>query len=63
MVDENTCPVTPIIPAVASLVAVSTRAHTFLADITQAKIDFATSMVLGERLEQIPGRFSPLEAT
>ena len=62
MASENTDPVTSVIPAVALLLAVSTRAHGFLEDISRAVIDFATATVLGERLVEIPGRFAPLEA-
>jgi hypothetical protein len=51
----------PIIPAVASLMEVSTRAHTFLADITQSEIDFVTYVTLGYILVEVPGRYSPLE--
>ena len=51
----------PVIPLVASLMAVSARAHTFMADITQSEMDFATSLTLGERLVEVPGRFSVLE--
>jgi hypothetical protein len=58
---DSTATVT--IPAVASLLTVSTRAHAFLADITQAEMDFATATVLGERRVEIPGRFTPLEAS
>ena len=63
MVDENTDPATPIIPAVASLLAVKTRARGFLEDISRAEMNFATATAMGERLVEIPGRFTPLEAT
>jgi hypothetical protein len=36
-----------VITTIASLMAVSARAHTFLADITQGEMDFATSLTLG----------------
>ena len=52
----------PVIPAIASLMAVSARAHTFLADITQREMDFATSLTLGKRLVEVLGSYSPLEA-
>jgi hypothetical protein len=51
----------PAISSVASLMALSARAHIFLANITQSEIDFATSLTLGERLVEVPGRYSPLE--
>jgi hypothetical protein len=51
----------PVIPTIASIMAVSARAHTFLADITQSEMDFATSLTLGERLVEVPGRFVNLE--
>jgi hypothetical protein len=51
----------PVIPAVASIMAVRARAHTFLADITQSEMDFATALTLGGRLVEVPGRFDNLE--
>jgi len=51
----------PVIPSVASLFAVSARAHTFVANITQSEMNFATSLTLGERLVEFPGRFAILE--
>ena len=57
MADEDGDQTAPIIPAVASLPAASTRAHIFLLDITQAEMDFATATVMGERIVEIPGRF------
>jgi len=63
MAEENTDSTsTTTIPAVAALLTVSTRAHAFLADISQAEMDFATTTVLGERRVEIPGRSTPLEA-
>ncbi len=62
MADENPDPATHVIPAVESLLAVNTRAHGFLEDISRAEMDFATATMLGERLVKIPGRFAPLEA-
>jgi hypothetical protein len=59
MADEDGNTSTPIIPAVASLLTVTTRAQVFLSDITHAEMDFATSTGLGKKLiETIPGRFS-----
>ncbi len=52
----------PAIPVIESLLAISTRAHAFLDIIPQAEIDFTTSLVMGERTVEIPGRYSPLEA-
>ena len=51
----------PVIPTSASLMAVSARAHTFLTDIAQSEMDFATNLTLSERLVEVPGRFSALE--
>jgi hypothetical protein len=51
----------PVIRAVASIMAVSARAHTFLADITQNEMDFTTFVTLGERLVEVPGRFVNLD--
>jgi hypothetical protein len=42
--------------------AVSTRAHAFLFEIPQAELEFATSIVIGEKLVEIPDRYSPLDA-
>ena len=62
MVDDDTDDTdSPVIPAIASIMAVSARAHTFLADITKSEMDFATSLTLGERLVEVPGRFVNLE--
>jgi hypothetical protein len=62
MVDNEEDAMVPIIQAVTSLVVASARAHTFLFNMTQIEIDFATSLTLGERLVEIPGRYSPLVA-
>jgi hypothetical protein len=62
MATEDRDPTTPVILTVASLLALNTIAQVFHANITQIEMDFATSMVLSERLVEIPGRFSPLEA-
>jgi hypothetical protein len=61
MANENVDLATPIILAVALLLTVSTRAHAYLKDITQAEMDFATATVLGERRVEILCRFTPLE--
>ena len=63
MVDEESHPETPVIPAVASLLVVNTRAHIFLANISTTKMEFSTSTVMGERLVEIPGRYAPRAAT
>ena len=63
MANEDGDHTSPVIPAVASLLAVSTRSRVYLADITQIEIDFATSTVLGERLVKIPGRYAITEDT
>ena len=47
----------PIISAVGSVMVINARAHTFLADITQSEMDFATSLTLGERIVEVLGRF------
>jgi hypothetical protein len=61
--DEPSDPtIAPPILAVATVMRVSTRAHTFLPDIPKKKIEFATSLVMGERTVEIPGRCIPLEA-
>jgi hypothetical protein len=54
MANEDINVATPIIPAVASLLAYDTRAQVFFVDITHAKMDFATSAVLGESFVEIP---------
>jgi hypothetical protein len=51
----------PVIPAVASIMVLVARAHTFLADITHSEMGFATALTLGERIVEIPGRFVNLE--
>jgi hypothetical protein len=63
MADEDTDPTTHVIPAVTSLLVVSTRSHGFLEDITRAEMAFATATLLGKRLIEIPGRFAPMEAS
>jgi hypothetical protein len=52
----------PVIPAIESMLAIIAKAHTFLETIPQIETDFATSLVMGERTVDIPGRYSPLEA-
>ena len=54
--------IAPSIPAFAALVTVSTRAHAFLSEIPKEEIEFATSLFMGERNVEIPGRYNPLEA-
>ena len=54
--------IAPPIPAVAALITVSTRAHAFLTEIPKVEMEFATSLVMGERTVEIPGRYNPLEA-
>jgi hypothetical protein len=62
MADDDTDDiVSPVIPTVASIMADNARAHTFPADITQSEMDFATALTLGERLDEVPGRFVNLE--
>jgi len=63
MANENDDQTSPVIPTMASLLAVSTRAHVYLANITETEMDFVTSTLLGERLVEIPGRFAIIEAT
>ncbi len=48
----------PVIPTVGSFMAISVRAHTFLADIAQSEIDFATSLTLCERIVEVPRNFN-----
>ena len=51
----------PLHPAIEAMMTVSTRAHAFLETIPKEEVDFATSLTMGERTEEVPGRFSPLE--
>jgi hypothetical protein len=51
----------PVIPTTGSVMAIIVRAHTFLADITQSEMDFATSLTQGERIVEVPERFNNLE--
>jgi hypothetical protein len=51
----------PVIHVVGLVMSISVRAHTFLADITQSEMDFATSLTLGERIVEVPGRFNNQE--
>ncbi len=44
---------TPVIPTVTALLKVSSRAQHILADISNAEMDFATSIFMGERLIEI----------
>ena len=59
MADEET--ETNRVPAVQSLLAVSARSQSFLADMTENEMDFATATVMGERLVEIPGRYTPAD--
>jgi hypothetical protein len=54
MASEDSTLETPVIRAVASLLAVSARTQTFLADISVTKMNFATNTIMGERLIEIP---------
>ncbi len=51
----------PLHPAIEAMMSVSTRAHAFLETIPKKEVDFATSLIMGERTQEIPGRFSPQE--
>ncbi len=48
-------------PVVDVMISVCTRGHAFLDSIPQAEINFTTSIIMGERTVEIPGRYSPLE--
>ena len=50
-----------VIPSVALVMAISARDHTFMAYMTQSEMDFATSLTLGERLVEVPGKFVNLD--
>jgi hypothetical protein len=50
-----------VIPTTRLVMAISARAHTILADITQSEIYFATSLSLGERIVEVPRRFDNLD--
>jgi hypothetical protein len=50
------------IPAVSSMLGVSARAHAFLSDIPLVELEFASSLELGERTVEVPGRYTPLVA-
>ena len=52
----------PLHPTIDAMMTVSTKAHAFMGTIPKEEVDFATSLIMGERTEEIPGRFSPLEA-
>jgi len=54
--------ISPQIPAVAALMTVSTRARAFLSKIPFKKMEFATTLVMGEKTVEIFGRYNPLEA-
>ena len=51
----------PLHPTIDTMMRVSMRAHAFLGTIPKEEVDFSTSLIMGERTEEIPGRFSPLE--
>jgi len=59
MADEDHNQENTIILVVESLLAVIARARVFLADILVAEMEFATSTVMGERLVEIHGRYTP----
>ena len=61
MADEDEDSSSHVIPAVSSLKTISAGAKCYLSDITQTELDFATSLALGERIVEIPGRFTSLE--
>jgi len=48
-------------PAIAAMMVVSERVHTFLEAISNDKINFTASLIMGERIVEIPGRYMPLE--
>jgi hypothetical protein len=48
--------------AVASLLSIYNRSHTLLADVPQREMDFATSVVPGERVVEVSGKYSPLQS-
>ena len=52
----------PLHRAIDAMMTVSTRAHAFLGTIPKEEVDFATSLIMWGRTEEIMGRFSPLEA-
>ena len=58
--DEDHAP--PLHSTIDAMMTVSMRAHAFLGTIPKKEVDFSTSLIMGERTEKIPGRFSPLEA-
>ncbi len=46
-------------PAFVAMMAVSSRTHAFLETIPQVEIDFSSALIMGERIVEIPGHFSP----
>jgi hypothetical protein len=48
-------------PAIAAMKTFSVRAHTFPETISNDEINFTTSLIMGERTLEIPGRYMPLE--
>ncbi len=59
---ENNVISSPPIFVIASLMTVSTRVHAFLSEIPQCELVFATSLVMGDTIVEVPGRYSPLDA-
>jgi len=49
-------------PAIAAMKTFSVRAHTFPETISNDEINFTTSLIMGERTVEIPGRYMPLES-
>jgi hypothetical protein len=52
----------PLHPAIDAMMTVFMRAHAFLGTIPKEEVDLSTSLIMGGRKEEIPGRLSPLEA-
>jgi len=61
MADEDEDPSSHVIPAVSSLPEVSAIAQCYISDIAVAELDFVASLILGERIVEIRGRFTSLE--
>jgi len=59
-IDEDHAP--PLHPTIDAMMTISMRSHAFLGTIPKEEVDFSTSLIMGERTEEIPGRFFPLEA-
>ncbi len=60
MADPPLAPTKPQVPAthpaVAAMMSISTRAHTFLDTIPEVEIEFSTFLIMRERIVEIPGR-------